>query len=365
MTLIASFTINGYPIIIGDLLISSQAGAIKPCRIPTVGEITNIFPDISTFVPVGLSQKVIIVDDDFVLAWAGNKLQATVAVNIIFERNTHCKLDAKSILELLREFEEDQDFNELSLICMVKEGDKISRSSLRARHLQTNNFGELIVSGTGADCDSIFWYLNQLEQNIIEEDPIGSAVGSILTYFASLMSVEMFKPSKNFVHNLYHYYGGGYEIATYINSRITKIDEIAYWYFIAEPEDQHVNLKLAPSKAFKYSYKNNILHIFAITTSCAMGLNGNNPNIILEKDIHVITSLVTKNLPSLSVEDLNISAKWNIISIILNKRDGSMQLIRNLYYRPMGNSPICINDDIIQFEKSTFDDLMQYLQQEA
>ena len=72
MTLIAAVGLDTYPVVFGDLLISGpeQPGAVP--NIPLVGEGTNVFPAGSEGSILGLNQKVVLLGDHCVIAWAGN-----------------------------------------------------------------------------------------------------------------------------------------------------------------------------------------------------------------------------------------------------------------------------------------------------
>ena len=72
MTLIAAVGLDTFPVVFGDLLISGpeQPGAVP--NIPLVGEVTNVFPTRSEGSLLGLDQKVVLLADNCVIAWAGN-----------------------------------------------------------------------------------------------------------------------------------------------------------------------------------------------------------------------------------------------------------------------------------------------------
>src|SRR5258705_4335443 len=72
MTLIAAVGLDTFPVVFGDLLISGpeQPGAVPV--IPLVGRVTNVFATRSEASILGLDQKVVLLDDNCVMAWAGN-----------------------------------------------------------------------------------------------------------------------------------------------------------------------------------------------------------------------------------------------------------------------------------------------------
>ena len=72
MTLIAAVGLDTFPVVFGDLLISGPEQPAAVPDIPLVGEVTNVFPDGSEGSILGLNQKVVLLGDHCVIAWAGN-----------------------------------------------------------------------------------------------------------------------------------------------------------------------------------------------------------------------------------------------------------------------------------------------------
>jgi hypothetical protein len=72
MTLIAAVGLDTFPVVFGDLLISGPERPGPGPNIPLVGEATNVFPAGSDASMLGLNQKVVLLGDHCVIAWAGN-----------------------------------------------------------------------------------------------------------------------------------------------------------------------------------------------------------------------------------------------------------------------------------------------------
>ncbi len=82
MTVIATFSINACPILMGDLLISGDESPQSSLNVPTIGDIDQIFPQGSGYLPTSLNQKLSIMNDNLAIAWAGTKISA----NVIFRQ---------------------------------------------------------------------------------------------------------------------------------------------------------------------------------------------------------------------------------------------------------------------------------------
>jgi len=68
MTAVARFSIRDYPLLIGDLLLSGQELPGFSPVLPTVKDLSMHFPPGSDPVPRALSQKIVVVADNLVVA---------------------------------------------------------------------------------------------------------------------------------------------------------------------------------------------------------------------------------------------------------------------------------------------------------
>jgi len=80
MTLIAAFSCEGVPIILGDVVVSGPERTGATVGVPTVDELTNVFPAGSSYSITGTCQKVAVLSDDLVVAWAGNVIAAKTLI---------------------------------------------------------------------------------------------------------------------------------------------------------------------------------------------------------------------------------------------------------------------------------------------
>ena len=65
--------------------------------------------------------------------------------------------------------------------------------------------------------------------------------------------------------SLLNYYGGGYEIASMIEGRFQKLDDVAYVFWTARVADREVRIGQVPRHAFSYAYSEDILTIRSIS----------------------------------------------------------------------------------------------------
>ena len=85
MTMIARLTRNGVPLYLGDLLMTRDGRGSEKIDIPTVADVNAKFPPEVARSVVGLAQKLNLISDRLVVAWAGNLLQARSLIREIAE----------------------------------------------------------------------------------------------------------------------------------------------------------------------------------------------------------------------------------------------------------------------------------------
>ena len=82
MTLIASLVIEGYPVLLGDLLLSTKESdsdiSKMRIKIPSLG---NIPVSQDGYYISGLSQKLSLIGDRIALGWAGSRIVAKIIIN--------------------------------------------------------------------------------------------------------------------------------------------------------------------------------------------------------------------------------------------------------------------------------------------
>lgn len=71
MTLIAGFFRDGYPIVMGDMLVSDTDASDIEFVFPTVGKISRSALSNGKYSPSSLCQKVILVSPKLAIGWAG------------------------------------------------------------------------------------------------------------------------------------------------------------------------------------------------------------------------------------------------------------------------------------------------------
>jgi hypothetical protein len=86
MTAVLRSFVSNWPIMLGDLLLSGPEQQ-NPVHVPTVADITEIFPTGSGWAPAALQQKIAMLADNLVVGWAGNRLAAKILIADLWEKS--------------------------------------------------------------------------------------------------------------------------------------------------------------------------------------------------------------------------------------------------------------------------------------
>jgi len=265
MTLIAAFISDGIPVVLGDLVISGPERTDAKLGLPTVGELTNVFPVGSGWSITHIRQKVAVLSDDLVVAWAGNVVAARTLIEELRSRLTKGRMSLDSLnVFLKKEAFEITGSLKASLVGFLREGDHIIPFGHNAFKFTTPNFGEVIAQGSGME--SIEKALRRFPESlgVRRGDPnaLGRALGKSLILTGTLLQMETAT-----YENLMSFYGGGYEIGYFNGERFSKLEEITYlfWYAEIQNEEPRVKLFLPPYHFMKLSYKGDTLIIRTIT----------------------------------------------------------------------------------------------------
>ena len=121
MTLIAQFSVNGAPILIGDVLLSSETRNGLKVKLPLVGDINQILADNDLlFEVVDFAQKIHVFDGRIAVAWSGPSIQAKRALQVLADIFSQEKLTVDDILGELKLIDQAK-IDQLQLIGLLLE----------------------------------------------------------------------------------------------------------------------------------------------------------------------------------------------------------------------------------------------------
>lgn len=264
MTLIAAFFCDGVPIILGDIIISRPGRTGATIGVPTIGESTNISPAGSGYSITGLRQKVAVLSDDLALAWAGNVIAARTLVEELRTRLLAGKLTVDSHNAFLKyEAYGITGNRKASLVGFLKDSGRITSFGHNALIFASPVFGNVTMAGSGAAAIQQALLKFPTPLTLLRGDPnaLAGAIAKSLIVTGSFLQME------SATHDsLRAFYGGGYELASFVEGRFSKIDDVTYifWYAEIRREEPRVKLYMPPHLLMKVSYKGDSLIIRAL-----------------------------------------------------------------------------------------------------
>ena len=339
MTVIASFSIEKYPVLLGDLLISGFEDLDTTLNLPTIGEITRVFTKGSIRVPIRLRQKTAILNENLAITWSGIESSAQKIINSLYQK---AKNQEYWNLEDLSTFFKDFDNTlgkDVGIIGLSNDGSGIfSFGYGETNKLPSVKYGLIRSSGSGAK--DLILCLNDFDKPIISKkiNPLETAIGTTLAVTTYLMGNESVNGQ-----NLIQLYGGGYEIVSFVNKKFKKIDDITYLiWFGKQNSDSSWGLSL-PKTIIKYFYQNDILIIRKIEV-----VHENNKPPKCENEAIYSISPIYRQINNSELKNLNLqsfNSRFICSFIVLERFDRSIQILNRINFSSQNTNPIKFNDD--------------------
>ncbi len=260
MTVILGFKIGTLPILIGDIVISGLETPETVAVIPTVVNSQVIFPEGSGWTITNLKQKVNIISNNLMIAWAGDYVAAKYVISELKRLSESQQLTKESIHiffteEVIQHIGRQQNVVFIGCVANSDVFDFFDYAfGLDVQKLNHSRYGEMMICGTGlCDVQEILETISRqsTRDNMSEFD---NAVIETITLCGYLMARDS--------QSLLSFFGGGYEIATFLEDKFSKIEDYSYLYWLFR-EDLNGKIDLF-SKAYKTAYSNDILLIYSI-----------------------------------------------------------------------------------------------------
>jgi hypothetical protein len=153
MTLIAQLSVNGAPILIGDVLLSSERRTGLKADLPLVGDINRILSNRGLPFEVSFVQKVHVFDGRIAVAWSGPLIQAERALRVLSIISSQAGLTEPDIRRELSAIDQTA-IDQLQLIGLLLEGTEGAsvRFTAFAYHAPFElipDIGRVCVAGSG------------------------------------------------------------------------------------------------------------------------------------------------------------------------------------------------------------------------
>jgi hypothetical protein len=148
MTLIAAIRVGQCPILLGDLLISSEIAPTRPVVLPTVGALPEDLVPAGTYHITGAAQKICVINVRLAVAWAGRQICARHVVRKMGKYFSKRRIDGASLERFFRS-QETKHLEQLQIICWYRNEQGLNSFGVNTTNIETDKFDHCHVGGTG------------------------------------------------------------------------------------------------------------------------------------------------------------------------------------------------------------------------
>jgi hypothetical protein len=288
VTLIVGFAHANVPILVGDLVVSSDEIAGHVAHLPTTGKIHGVFPPGSEYTIVSLRQKIAIVSPNCAIGFAGPMLMASHVVKELRKIGQQRPLQPDDIPAVVNEARREMKVEPVSLVGWLHLGSSVDGIQAGAKVLETERFGRVIAAGTGVD--QLEDWLKPGSRGPTMENLCGDAIQDAVSRALSLIGVFL-QAEVRTAETLLNYFGGGFEICWFNGSRFLKVGDITFALWEVFETGDGLHFMPGPTCVLKQDYDDDLLLI----QSLRLDLSGNGPKMkhVAVHGIRPIDRLIT------------------------------------------------------------------------
>lgn len=232
MTMISGYKLKGGGFLQADILLTSPDKWARSWPVPSF-HANDDSPALDAHIVAGLCQKILVVNERFAVAFAGDVPAIQAVVRLIDQLiHQHPVLTSKRFSDAVLA---DKTINkaEIEIIALSVEGDEIRISNVYAEYAFDNEHFELWVGGSGAK-HAIKHYQDYPPEafDVPEEDIVAKGTCMALHQFAKHLIGEYEKKFQS--ETITDLFGGGYEVLAFFDGKFQKISDVVYAFADAE-----------------------------------------------------------------------------------------------------------------------------------
>ncbi|VVO01612.1 hypothetical protein [Pseudomonas fluorescens] len=262
MTMITGYLLKKRGFLQADILLTSPNKWMAPFQIPSV--LANAdSPGLKAHTVVGLCQKIVVVNEHFAVAFAGDVPDIQAAVRLIDKLVAqNPELTGKRFVEACLA-DEQLKKGHFDAIAMSIEDDQIQITSYGADFEDCNEHLELYVGGSGSK-HALKNYKDYPSHAFdpSEEDIVVHGTCMALNQFAHHLNFEFKHGFQS--ETISELFGGGYEVVTYHDGQFHKISDVVYAFADAELDSNNILQIDIPKYMLKSAYKGDDLVIRSV-----------------------------------------------------------------------------------------------------
>lgn len=229
------------PILLADLLLSSETQPNHRVALPTVGDLPTPSPLTRTAYPSGLMQKLFVLNDHAMVAWSGTYIAAVTVLKELKEKFSQQPINGPSVKKFFNEFGAE-NLKGLQFIGVFRDGNGVSTFGYDTYNFTHEHFGECHIGGSGA---------GRLIQKLYSERThevaggtlrdVDHAVTYALTTASEFIGEELLTNA-----SLEQHFGGGFEVGTVTTNGAEKVGDILHIFWVWN-ENENEDPKLLPT----------------------------------------------------------------------------------------------------------------------
>ncbi|KFE56484.1 hypothetical protein IV01_09220 [Pseudomonas syringae] len=242
------------------LMTSPKESDVEDAQFPTYHNYENGGFPLPDSKVTGLAQKILIVNDNFAVAFAGRVDRIHSAVHLIKKLTLDgAELNGDGYLNGLESDSELRDGNFCAIILSAEEEGLLIKN-FGAIGKYCNEFFDIVSGGSGAEhAIGYFSNLSLGDFDVPDEDIVVRGTCLALKQYAQHIIDEV--DNQEFAESIGDYFGAGFEVAAYYDGKIQKVSDIVYAFAEAEL-DEDMFLQIEPPKfIMKSTYRNGDLVI--------------------------------------------------------------------------------------------------------
>lgn len=361
MTLVARLLVNRSPLLMGDLLLSGNEVPGQFVNVPTIGSISSVFPEGSLRVPRSMRQKIAVVSDNLLVGWAGGRSAAGSVIRELIEKEREKPFTLDSLEHYLKNLHKSV-WEQCGFAGFIKNEHELSYFGFNSLELQTKSSGVAGLLGTGSDQVAQFLQNFPGGHAIGTKEPneLGRALAYGLSISGSFLSLEIASRE-----SLLNYFGAGYEIASLIDGKFQKLDNVTYVFWYGQMTDDGFGADL--HQVCKYSYINDVLAIRTETLSASNNETYQTKDRSLYAVLPVyrdLTQTESTDLPQLVSRPPSFDSKWLCNYFFLWEPTGGVAIFSLVHHCGEKEPPIRFFEEenrlVVAFEKNFTDTMLKH-----
>ena len=354
LTLIAQISFNGIPIYIGDLLLSADVKPSHVVDIPAGKDINARLPEGAHRAVHALRQKVNLISDRLIIAWAGSYLQALSLMSEMKRAIDNGDLTLETIRQIV-ESRDPGDRDDLQLVGTILTPDHLDKGRVHLQHFEycidCVSVGEVKIYAGGTGADDLLQIIPQgVAANPLPDcqpespEHYGWAFTQALGVSGALIGHETITGE-----NILDWWGGGIEVASFVDGKFQKLTDVLHTIWRAiKIDSQRYEIRFV-SKLIKYDYFEDAL----VAQTFSVAINRANQKAVIEDHSYRMYTPILKgrrdyDLSKFEPRDLRHTTLC--CYVLLEPRDPSLGNLVRVYYDASGDTPFRISrlaDDLI------------------